>query len=414
MIRCFSQMNCHVTHIYKALNRSSRFADLLKDTFTASVRASDEGTTRLVRVDPPFNYFAGLEPAVSSWSAERSFRQRLRGRLLRLLYPLRVFRDVFFVPTVTLVVLLRERGRYDVCIGFGPWGALAGWALRAMGRVRVLVYEDQDYEPGLVPDRLRQAYTRRVERFATQRADLLVSVGEYLAELRRNEAKREVHVIPNGVAWERFRDARKVERQGDTLLYVGNVVSWSGLEIAIRAMPAILESFPGARLKVVGDGPASYRESLVALVSTLNLETHVEFLGSIPHVELAFCMAGAAIGLAISEPVPYRRYAYPLKVIEYMAAGLPVIGTVGTETERIIERCQCGIASAYGVESFVPAAIRLLGDTEFHGRARASGLRHSKEMTWESLFAGELAMIRRRLDASSGATANRAPGVSAQ
>ncbi len=412
MIRCFSQMNCRVTHVYKALNRSSKFADLLKDTFTTSVSARDEGTARFVRVDPPFNYFAGLEPTVSTWSAERSFRQRLRGRLLRLLYPLRVLRDVFFVPTVTLVVLFRVRGRYDVCVGFGPWGALAGWALRAMGRVRVLVYEDRDYEPGLVPDRLRQAYTRRVDRFTSQRADLVVSVGENLAELRRHEAKREVHVIPNGVAWERFRDARKVERTGDTLLYAGNLVAWSGLEIAIRAMPAILESFPDARLEIVGDGPASYRDALAALVRTLDLEARVEFVGSIPHLELASCMAGAAIGLAISEPVAYRRYAYPLKVIEYMAAGLPVIGTVGTETEKIIERCQCGIATDYGVESFVPAALRLLGDREFHGRARASGLRHSQEMTWESLFARELALIRPLLDASTGATVS--PGVSAQ
>lgn len=413
MLRCFSAMNCQVTHLYKALNRSSRFADLLKDTFTSSVHVREEGPNRFVRVDPPFNYFAGLESTMPSSPAGRSGRARLRGRLIRLFYPLRVFRDVFFVPTVILVALLRVRGRYDVCIGFGPWGALAGWALRSLGRVRILVYEDQDYEAGLVRDRLRQAYTRWLERFASRTADLVVSVGELLAELRRAESNREVHVVPNGVDWERFRDARTVERQGDTLLYVGNLVSWSGLEIVIRALPAIRESVPGARLKVVGDGLAPYRESLTALVRELGLESHVDFLGSQPHTALSIHMAGAAIGLANSEPVPYRRYACPLKVIEYMAAGLPVIGTLGTETERIIERCQCGIAVAYSVEAFVPAAVRLLGDADYHGRARANGLRHSERMTWESLLAGELALIRRQLDGPAGEGAKRVPGVSA-
>ena len=38
-------------------------------------------------------------------------------------------------------------------------------------------------------------------------------------------------------------------------------------------------------------------------------------------------LARGRVGLSNSEPVPFRRYATPLKMVEYIAAGLPVLAT---------------------------------------------------------------------------------------
>src|SRR2546422_743299 len=60
LVRVLAARGCEVTHVYQALNRSARPLDLLRDTLTASVRARTERGLRLVRVDPFFNYYAGL------------------------------------------------------------------------------------------------------------------------------------------------------------------------------------------------------------------------------------------------------------------------------------------------------------------------------------------------------------------
>ncbi len=395
MVRCLASSGCRVTHLYKVLNRSPRWADMIRDTLTCRRRKTESPEARFVRVDPFFNYFAGYRVHLESRDETQARSSSARGRLVALLAPLSLLRDVFFLPCFLTAAL--AEGRFDACIGFGPWGALIGWVLRGLGRVRVLVYEDRDYEPGLLPDRLRRSYTAWLDRALVRRADLVVSVGQRLTRLREAQGARQRHVIPNGVDWDRFGPAREALREGSVLVYSGNLVPWSGLEVVLEAMPEILESRPEARLRVIGDGPPGYRERLVERAGALGISGQVDFLGSRPYAELPALLRGASIGLANSEPVPFRSFAYPLKVIEYMAAGLPVIGTQDTETEDILRRYDCGLAIDYTPEAFAAAVLRLLGDREEQRRMRENGIRASEGMRWETLIARERLAIEARL-----------------
>jgi glycosyltransferase involved in cell wall biosynthesis len=347
---------------------------------------------RLVRVDPFFNYYAGLR-ARSDAAATARPRLSLARALVVLLSPLAALRDLFVVPGLVVAALAQPGGRWDACIGFGPWGALVGWWLRRLGRIRVLVYEDRDYEPGLLPDAFRRGYTEAVDRFVVPRADLVFSVGERLAALRRRQGARAVHVAPNGVAWDRFAPARAATPDRRTLLFTGPLLPRCGLDAELRALPALVAAFPEVRLRVVGDGPAGERARLEALAREQGVGARVEWLGARPHADLPGLMAGAAVGLAASEPVPFRSYACPLKVIEYMAAGLPVIGTRDTETESLLARYECGLAVPFAPEAIGAAAARLLGEPALHERLRANGLRHGETLSWERVIGEELARI---------------------
>jgi glycogen(starch) synthase len=58
---------------------------------------------------------------------------------------------------------------------------------------------------------------------------------------------------------------------------LGRLVPIKGFDIAIHAFSQVLDSYPEARLTLVGDGPS--RPDLEAQVSTLGIESAVEFLG---------------------------------------------------------------------------------------------------------------------------------------
>lgn len=395
LVRCLSKMGCRVTLLYRMGSRPARGWGLLRDICTFRMRRRDEGETRWVGVDPFFNYNAGYRARADLEALISGRTLFLRDELIRLLALwAAIFRDLLFLSCFLVAAFFKVRGPYQVCIGLGPWGFLVGWILRKIGKVQLLVYEDRDFEPGLVSDRLRQRYTAWLEQFLVRRADLVISIGYRLAELRRRQLGRDVHIVPTGVDWDRFLRARNARKGGQTLLYVGNLLSWSGLDLAIRAMPQILRSCSDVQLLIVGDG--FYKDYLQHLVQGLHLEERVCFLGSKPHEDLPFWMEKADIGLAHSQPVAYRIYAYPLKVLEYMAAGLPVIATDGTEAADILTRCQCGISIPYEIEAFVEAAVNLLQDRELYHQLQANGIRHSATMKWETLLAQELDLISAR------------------
>src|SRR2546426_3542549 len=120
-----------------------------------------------------------------------------------------------------------------LCVAIGPRAGLVAYLMKLLGRIRCLVYEDVDYEPGLVVPRVRQLLLAKLETYLMKRADLVVSVGRGLAQLRRRESGREVSIVSNGVNVDAFSSARERSSHAPTLVYSGNVTYWSGLDVVI-------------------------------------------------------------------------------------------------------------------------------------------------------------------------------------
>jgi glycosyltransferase involved in cell wall biosynthesis len=383
-----------VTVLHKTMNSSSDLASMLRDSLSFRVGVTHRDGLRLVAVDPFFNYCAGYGRSFEAKSVAAGKRRRSPKLILvRLLSPMSVLRDLFFLPCMLAAARWKIRERFDICLGVGPWGGAVGWALRAMGKVSTLVYIDRDYEAGLVPDPIRRSYTRAVEEFGIRRADVWVCVGHLLAERRRQAVDREAHIIPTGVDWDLYESSRQKTESGRRLLYIGNVNSWCGVEIAMRALPIIRREYPDTTLRVVGGGLADYLEFLRKLADELGVAGSVELLGERPHAELEVHLRESDVGLANSEPVPFRRYACPIKVMEYMAAGLPVIATEETEAADIVSRLRCGAAASYDVESFAVVVAGLFRDPEAMRAMRRNGIERSRERTWSAAIDRELELI---------------------
>ena len=398
MVRYYVERGDEVTVISKVMNRStSPLAMISQTVFCTSRRVRADGFD-ILYVDPMFNYYAGLRRAAETQTGNgaagrHTVFSRAKLMLIRLLTPLSILRDVFFLPCF-LAVALARCPRADVCIGMGPWGALLAFALAKAGRVKLWMYKDRDYEPGLIPDKVRQGYTHGLEQALVRRADLLVTIGHRLGRLRHAQSGRHALFVPTGVDWNRFGPVRIQERRGHTLVYVGKLVPWSGLDVVIKALPAIAAAVPDVRLRVIGDDLATVRDTLQRLAQSLGVGQHVIFCGAVPHNLIATSLAeDADVGLANSEPIPYRQYAFPLKVLEYMAAGIPVIATADTESAEILARADCGVACAYDPDHFAATAIGLLQDGDRRRLYGANGIRASEEMAWPAVLGRERALM---------------------
>jgi glycosyltransferase involved in cell wall biosynthesis len=171
------------------------------------------------------------------------------------------------------------------------------------------------------------------------------------------------------------------------LAFLGNLDEFKGLQLAVQALPEIKKYIPEVKLIVVGDGP--YHNNLVKLVDHLGVRHDVEFVGHIPNHQKAMQMvAQCDIGLATYVPdlKNISMYGFPLKIIEYLAAGLPVITTKVSEWVHKLSVMNAGIIIDYDVKSFVNAVTFLLSDESRLQLYKENALRLGREYSWDRIF----------------------------
>ena len=104
------------------------------------------------------------------------------------------------------------------------------------------------------------------------------------------------------------------------LLYVGRLLEWKGLDLALQAVSQLKQSQPGIRFTVVGDGSASRR--LHKATDELGLSEIVEWVPWVPHNRVQHYYRTADVFL-----FPSLRDSGGMAVLEAMAHGLPVVCT---------------------------------------------------------------------------------------
>jgi glycosyltransferase involved in cell wall biosynthesis len=241
----------------------------------------------------------------------------------------------------------------------------------------------------------RAAALRVAERvFAA--ADILIAVSDEVKNYLKQYAGAadRTHVIPNGVNPDRFPAGLAPSLPGPpgtfTVGFVGTLKPWHGLGTLAEAFATFHRGVPNSRLLIVGDGPQ--REPLLEDLSTRGLLAYTHFTGSVAPGEIPGLLASMDVGVA---PYPYVRgfYFSPLKVYEYMAAGLPVVASRIGQLADLIEHEANGLLYPPGDALALAGALdRLHRDGAWRGRlsqeARATVL---CEYTWEKV-------VRRILD----------------
>jgi len=124
-----------------------------------------------------------------------------------------------------------------------------------------------------------------------------------------------------------------------SLIYVGMRITRSrGIEEVIRAM-GMLPSGLDARLKLIGSwDPPDLPLSLCKLPGW----DRVDFIGPLGRRGVAEQLKKARVGLAILHPEPNYVTAQPVKLFEYMCAGMPVITSDFPVCREIVAKDGCG------------------------------------------------------------------------
>lgn len=194
-------------------------------------------------------------------------------------------------------------------------------------------------------------------------ADVVVAVSDAVATWARGLAPAaNVHVVPNGVDLRRFAPAeRRSDPAGSEFVigFVGTLRPWHGLPVLIDAFAAIAADIPHARLKIVGDGPE--RSLIVAQAERHGLLERMTMTGPVPHDDVPALLRTMDVAVA---PYPQLENFYfsPLKLVEYMAAGLPVVASDAGDVSSLVRHGETGVLVAPGDARDLAGALRRLYD----------------------------------------------------
>lgn len=124
--------------------------------------------------------------------------------------------------------------------------------------------------------------------------------------------------IMNGIDLKRFSFIKREPTNRPVICSVGTLAEHKRPDEAIRAFAIFRQRLPGAKLRMVGDGPL--RPRLEQLIQGLNLSGAVELLGRREDIPDLLASCHLFWHLSQSEGLP-------LVIAEAMATGLPVVGT---------------------------------------------------------------------------------------
>ena len=244
-----------------------------------------------------------------------------------------------------------------------------------------------------------------IERQAIDMASEVVVISELLRDyyVGLGFPREKFTVAPNGVDTSRFcpeisgNPIRKKLGMEDALIvgFVGILEYWAGIDRLLDLLPRLAALPDNLKVLVIGAGPT---EGLLRRIVARNgFEDRVIFTGFVPHEEIPQYMAAFDIAVA-----PYARvelfYASPMKVIEYLAMGKPILTSNMGQAAELIRHGESGLL--YEPDDF-KGMLDLLGSLvrsrELREQLSCGAAARSRELslTWESNAASILKVCRR-------------------
>jgi glycosyltransferase involved in cell wall biosynthesis len=196
-----------------------------------------------------------------------------------------------------------------------------------------------------------------------------------------------ITVIPNGVSPHDFAATSLPDRTDGTptILYLGTLADWQGLDLLIAAM-ATIAAQQSAQLRIVGRGRHWQRKQLQKRIRKLGLEESVILDATVPHHEVPQVIAQADVcvaPLALNDR-NVTQGCCPIKVIEYMSCARPIVAAnLPVVRELVREDVDALLFAPDDADDLVRQILRVLNDRALaETLATNAAARARSKLTW--------------------------------
>lgn len=139
------------------------------------------------------------------------------------------------------------------------------------------------------------------------------------------------------------------------ITFTGNIGTAQGLEILPEAAEILKGKNISLRFNIIGDG--RNKENLINQIKAKQVEEYFNLIGWQPAENIPSILAASDAAFLSFADNPLYSMTIPAKLQSYMACGIPIIGSVSGESEKIIRESECGLTCKIGSASALSDVI---------------------------------------------------------
>ncbi len=227
-----------------------------------------------------------------------------------------------------------------------------------------------------------------------RKADMAIviseEIGRELEDVYRVKPEK-IFKLPLGVDLENFNlkstDSANSFDDHISLIYVGAIRSYRGLDIVIKALAKVLREKDNITLKLVGDVDEKDLQTLKQLAEALGIGNHIQWIGLIPHHEIAAKIAESAIAVSPLPDIEFFRVSSPAKVFEYLALNRVVLASDILAHRKIIKhRINGMLIEPDNDQKWADAIIEIMDNEKLHNSLMYESRESIKANDWKIMI----------------------------
>lgn len=291
----------------------------------------------------------------------------------------------------------------DIVICVEPLTMFVGMALRRKLGTRV-IFDVHEFFADAFSERSRPPFSWLLkalylsfERWLQQRSDATIGVNDEILDQLVSSRQRDLAVtIPNYPVknvWdyncETPSELSTICEMNFDLIYVGGLTPARGVFKMLKSISLLKREFPGLNVLILGKFFSDeVQREFNTLINTLNLNAIIYYQNWIPAEKIGLLLKRSRVGLWIFNPQNRRmRKAIPLKVLEYFAAGLPVVSINTPLMRDLVEKNRIGICCEFQPDAIAKAAGEILrmSKSEYREMSQRASDLIENNYNWEAI-----------------------------
>ncbi len=187
--------------------------------------------------------------------------------------------------------------------------------------------------------------------------------------------------LPDPKIFTRTTDYFFEKKSGLELIYHGTVSKRHGLEVAIKAVSALRSKIEGLKFSIIGDGDDIPR--LSGLIKDLNMQEVIQIGGGMLTLdELVPLIQKADIGIIPIIYDEFTKYMLPVKLLEYVALGKPVICSRTSTIEAYFNDSMVQYFSPSSIDGLAECILYLYRNIDRRKEIIANADKFNREYNW--------------------------------
>lgn len=233
--------------------------------------------------------------------------------------------------------------QYSICIGCG--------LLKFFSKVPYVVLGHGNELLGAVGTNKIKKYLLNLQRKKIlDYSNLIIANSKYTRDLAKAITNNKNIVVIHPPVEHSVLDS--VEKIGEPfrLFSISRLIERKGIQLVLKALPAVLEKYPLVHYYVAGSGP--YEQELRTLVAKLNISKNVTFLGKISEQEKENQYKKCALFLMPSFSIPEQHSVEGFGIV-YLEANAIGKFVIGAKTGGVPDAIQDGVTGFLAEENSV-------------------------------------------------------------